>query len=458
MSSGDSAQSTFQAWLIAVIGEIITQPNQVHFLFFHAWFLLDFTSQIHSFLCMFAVISCLSVAGTAVGAYFLYKCFTKHGLPQININSNSTPANPSSATDGDEKMTAQNSWIEDATVERFLNNIAKEKPIRFTRQQLASFTRNYTIRLGSGGFGTVYKGQLPNGVQVAVKVLNTGGSEDKRLMEQQFMAEIGTIGRTFHANLVRLYGFCYDSISHTIAWDKLHEIAIGTAKALSYLHDECEQRIIHYDIKPANILLDHNFTPKVADFGLAKLCNRENTHVSMTVGRGTPGYAAPEMWMMGQVTYKCDVYSFGILLFEIAGRRRSFDAGLEEDERWFPKWVWERYENGEMEKVLQTIGVDDEHKGETERKLMVALWCVQYQPERRPPMGKVVKMLEGEMEIVPPLNPFQHLLSSSGPSKDLWSGTSLSSSGADNQGLRFHSLPLQKQQQQEAARFCSLPV
>ncbi|XP_039141388.1 rust resistance kinase Lr10-like [Dioscorea cayenensis subsp. rotundata] len=453
MSSGDStqsnfqdsAQSTFQAWLIAVI-----------------------------------VISCLSVAGTAVGAYFLYKCFTKHGLPQININSNSTPANPSSATDGDEKMTAQNSWIEDATVERFLNNIAKEKPIRFTRQQLAGLTRNYTIRLGSGGFGTVYKGQLPNGVQVAVKVLNTGGSEDKRLMEQQFMAEIGTIGRTFHANLVRLYGFCYDSIvraliyefmdkgsldtylfdkSHTIAWDKLHEIAIGTAKALSYLHDECEQRIIHYDIKPTNILLDHNFTPKVADFGLAKLCNRENTHVSMTVGRGTPGYAAPEMWMMGQVTYKCDVYSFGILLFEIAGRRRSFDASLEEDERWFPKWVWERYENGEMEKVMETIGVDDEHKGETERKLMVALWCVQYQPERRPPMDKVVKMLEGEMEIVPPLNPFQHLLSSSAPSKDLWSGTSLSSSGADNQGLRFHSLQQQQQQQEEeAARFYSLPV
>ncbi|XP_039141407.1 rust resistance kinase Lr10-like isoform X2 [Dioscorea cayenensis subsp. rotundata] len=380
---------------------------------------------------------------------------------------------------GDANMVSPNLWIEDATVERFLKQIAKEKPIRFTFPQLAGITRNYTIRLGSGGFGIVYKGQLPNGVQVAVKVLNTVGSEDKRLMEQQFMAEIGTIGRTFHANLVKLYGFCYDSIaraliyeymdkgsldtylfdkSHIITWEKLHEIAIGTAKALSYLHDECEQRIIHYDIKPANILLDNNFTPKVADFGLAKLCNRENTHVSMTVGRGTPGYAAPEMWMMGQVTYKCDVYSFGILLFEIAGRRRSFDASLEEDERWFPKWVWERYENGEMEKVLEMIGVDDEHKGETERKLMVALWCVQYQPERRPPMDKVVKMLEGEMEIVPPLNPFQHLLSTSAPSKDLWSGTSLSSSGADNQGLRFHSLQQQQQQQQEAARFYSLPV
>ncbi|KAH7674793.1 Non-specific serine/threonine protein kinase protein [Dioscorea alata] len=408
--------------------------------------------------------------------YFLYT-YQKLVLRKTN-NSN-----PSPVTNGHAKMISPmispNSWIENATVERFLNNIAKEKPIRFTFPQLAGITRNYTIRLGSGGFGTVYKGQLPNGVQVAVKVLNTGGSEDKRLMEQQFMAEIGTIGRTFHANLVKLYGFCYDSIaraliyeymdkgsldtylfdkSHTITWEKLHEIAIGTAKALSYLHDECEQRIIHYDIKPANILLDNNFTPKVADFGLAKLCNREHTHVSMTVGRGTPGYAAPEMWLMGQVTYKCDVYSFGILLFEIAGRRRSFDASLEEDERWFPKWVWERYENGEMEKVMETIGVDDEHKGETVRKLMVALWCVQYQPERRPPMDKVVKMLDGEMEIVPPLNPFQHLLSSAAPPKDLWTGTSLSSSGADNQGLRFHSLQQQQQQKEEAARFYSLPV
>ncbi|KAM0943314.1 putative protein kinase RLK-Pelle-RLCK-Os family [Dioscorea sansibarensis] len=374
--------------------------------------------------------------------------------------------NSSSATDGDPKRTTLNSWIENATVERFLNKITMEKPIRFTRQQLAGFTQDYTTRLGSGGFGTVYKGKLPNGVLVAVKALNTGGSEVKRLMEQQFMAEIGTIGRTFHANLVRLYGFCHDSIvralvyeymdkgsldtylfdkNHSIAWEKLHEIAIGTAKALSYLHDECEQRIIHYDIKPANILLDHNFTPKVADFGLAKLCNRENTHVSMTVGRGTPGYAAPEMWMMGQVTHKNVM-------------RRNFDASLEEDERWFPKWVWERYENGEMEKVMETIGVDDEHKGETERKLMVALWCVQYQPERRPPMDKVVKMLEGEMETVPPLNPFHHLLSSSAPSRDLWSGTSLSSSGADNQGLRFHSLQQQQQQQQEAARFYSLAI
>ncbi|XP_039141406.1 rust resistance kinase Lr10-like isoform X1 [Dioscorea cayenensis subsp. rotundata] len=419
------------------------------------------------------IIIMIGVLVTIGKIYFLYTLYQKHVLRKTN-NSN-----PSPVMYGDANMVSPNLWIEDATVERFLKQIAKEKPIRFTFPQLAGITRNYTIRLGSGGFGIVYKGQLPNGVQVAVKVLNTVGSEDKRLMEQQFMAEIGTIGRTFHANLVKLYGFCYDSIaraliyeymdkgsldtylfdkSHIITWEKLHEIAIGTAKALSYLHDECEQRIIHYDIKPANILLDNNFTPKVADFGLAKLCNRENTHVSMTVGRGTPGYAAPEMWMMGQVTYKCDVYSFGILLFEIAGRRRSFDASLEEDERWFPKWVWERYENGEMEKVLEMIGVDDEHKGETERKLMVALWCVQYQPERRPPMDKVVKMLEGEMEIVPPLNPFQHLLSTSAPSKDLWSGTSLSSSGADNQGLRFHSLQQQQQQQQEAARFYSLPV
>ncbi|GMQ03215.1 hypothetical protein CsSME_00049097 [Camellia sinensis var. sinensis] len=184
------------------------------------------------------------------------------------------------------------------TMERFLQDLAKERPVRFTAQQLCSFTTNYATRLGLGGFGVVYKGQFPNGVKIAVKVLNR--SLDKGA-EEQFMAEVSTIGRTYHINLVRLYGFCYDHImsalvyeymengsldkhlfsdTQAIEWVKLHEIAIGTAKGITYLHEECQQRIIHYDIKPGNVLLDANFFPKVADFGLAKLCNRDNTHVS----------------------------------------------------------------------------------------------------------------------------------------------------------------------------------
>ncbi|KAK3029756.1 hypothetical protein RJ639_038033 [Escallonia herrerae] len=281
-------------------------------------------------------------------------------------------------------------WEVDApTMERFLQDLAKEKPVRFTAQQICSFTNNYSTTLGSGGFGVVYKGQFPNGVKIAVKVLKR--SLD-RTAEEQFMAEIGTIGRTYHINLVRLYGFSYDSLmsalvyeylengsldkylfsdTQSIEWEKLHEIAIGTAKGIAYLHEECQQRIIHYDIKPANILLDANFLPKVGDFGLAKLCQRDNTHDSVTRYRGTPGYSAPEFMLKNfPITYRCDVYSFGMVLFEIVGNRRNAATGPTDSLDWFPK-----------------------HDS----------------PDARPPMSAVVKMLEGGVEIMPPPKPFQYL-------------------------------------------------
>ncbi|KAL1167227.1 hypothetical protein V6Z11_A05G004000 [Gossypium hirsutum] len=226
-------------------------------------------------------------------------------------------------------------------MDKFLNEMEKEKPSRFTSQQLRIATDNFTNLLGSGGFGTVYKGIFSNGTMVAVKVLH--GDSDKRI-EEQFMAEVSTIGRVHHVNLVRLYGFCFDLNLRALVYEymvngsfdkflfgedkklgfqQLQAIALGTAKGIAYLHEECQQRIIHYDIKPGNILLDANFLPKVADFGLAKLCNREKTHVTMTRGRGTPGHAAPELWMPYPITHKCDVYSFGMLLFEIIGKRRT---------------------------------------------------------------------------------------------------------------------------------------
>jgi serine/threonine protein kinase len=317
------------------------------------------------------------------------------------------------------------------TMDKFLNDMEREKPIRFTSQQLRIATDNFTNLLGSGGFGLVYKGIFSDGTIVAVKVLY--GSSDKTI-EEQFMAEVSTIGRTHHFNLVRLYGFCFEkymralvyeylgngsldrylfSESNMLGFEKLHEIAVGTARGIAYLHEECQQRIIHYDIKPGNILLDANFFPKVADFGLAKLCNRENTHITMTGGRGTPGYAAPEMWMPFPITHKCDVYSFGMLLFEIIGRRRNLDIRFSESQQeyWFPMWIWKTFEDGELGDQLTIVcGVEENHRETAERMVKVALLCVQHKPASRPVMSAVVKMLEGAVEIPTPLNPFQHML------------------------------------------------
>lgn len=334
--------------------------------------------------------------------------------------------------------TAGDSRIGTEPVEKFLKDILKEKPIRLTPQDLQNFTQNYSQVLGSGGFGVVYKGQFLNGLPMAVKLLNSAMS---KRAEEQFMAEIGTIGRTYHINLVKLYGFCFDKSvkalvyeymengsldkylfddDQRIEWGKLHEIAVGTAKGIRYLHEECQQKIVHYDIKPANVLLAANFTPKVADFGLAKFFDREGSSATkLTGGRGTPGYAAPELWMPMPVTHKCDVYSFGMLLFEILGRRKNLALlGTERSQEleWFPQLVWRKFEDGNMESIISCCGIGQKDREKAERMCQVALWCVQYQPDARPSMNTVVRMLEGEQEIVPPTNPFQYMTSISASS------------------------------------------
>lgn len=354
-----------------------------------------------------------------VVAILVTKCYLRR-IKQRRTSS-TTPLPPS--------RLGADSIVELGSVEKFLDGIMKEKPIRFSPQHLIDCTWNYSETLGSGGFGIVYKGVLLNGMQVAVKVLR--GTLDKRA-EEQFMAEVGTIGRTYHINLVKLYGFCFDATVKAlvyeymengslerylfgkecpIGWEKLREIAIGTAKGIRYLHEECQQKIVHYDIKPGNVLLSANFCPKVADFGLAKFCDRENTHITVTTGRGTPGYAAPELWLPYPVTHKCDIYSFGMLLFEIVGRRRNLDFSKSDSQQWFPTWVWEKYEQGHLESIVSLCGIEEKNREKGEVMCKVALWCVQYQPETRPSMSSVVRMLEGDEEIVPPTNPFLYMAS-----------------------------------------------
>ncbi|KAH9306313.1 hypothetical protein KI387_010717 [Taxus chinensis] len=307
-------------------------------------------------------------------------------------------------------------------VEVFLQNYVHEMPARYSYSQLKNITDNFRHKLGEGGFGVVYKGKLLSGILVAVKML-----DQSRQSEAQFMNEVATIGRIHHMHLVRLLGYCFEGFKsalvyeymangsldkfilarrkekeNTLSFQQLYSIALGAARGIAYLHDECHSRIIHFDIKPHNILLDEEFTAKVADFGLAKLCGKRDDHVSMTAARGTPGYIAPEAWStnMGPVTDKSDVYGFGMMLLEMVGGRNNIDVQISRSSQfYFPEWAFKLIEKGQLRMRLRErdgreLQVADE---ETAKKMTkVGLWCIQYDSTHRPSMIRVVQMLEGD--------------------------------------------------------------
>ncbi|XP_072961164.1 G-type lectin S-receptor-like serine/threonine-protein kinase SD2-5 [Typha angustifolia] len=213
-------------------------------------------------------------------------------------------------------------------------------PTRFTFEELKEASENFSEKLGEGGFGSVFEGKIGN-ERVAIKRLDAFNQGEK-----QFLAEVETIGSIHHINLVRLIGFCAEKMHKLLVyeymcngsldkwifykdqtvpldWQTRCKIITGIAKGLAYLHEECRQRIAHLDIKPQNILLDDKFNAEVADFGLAKLIERDQSQV-MTMMRGTPGYLAPE-WLTSMITEKVDIYSFGVVIVEIVCGRRNLD-------------------------------------------------------------------------------------------------------------------------------------
>eukprot|EP01018_Ginkgo_biloba_P021707 Gb_02678 [translate_table: standard] len=322
------------------------------------------------------------------------------------------------------KQVPETRILEVNQVETFLEEYNDQMPTRYSYSQLKRITNNFAHKLGKGGFGVVYKGNLSNGSQVAVKLL-----DESKQSEKQFMNEVGTIGRTHHVNLVRLLGFCAEGLRRallyefmvngslekfifdskdriqTLDYKCLHDIALGASRGIAYLHQDCDNRIIHFDIKPHNILLDANFTPKVSDFGLAKLCSRGRDHITMTAARGTPGYVAPEVWSrnFGPVSDKADVYGFGMLLLEMVGGRKNIDLNASSSTRFcFPEWAFRQLERGELWKSME-LAEDDR---EIARQMtIVGLWCIQTDSSNRPPMSKVVKMLEGNIELTIPPSP-----------------------------------------------------
>jgi interleukin-1 receptor-associated kinase 1 len=314
----------------------------------------------------------------------------------------------------------------DKNIEAFLKdhgNALLQKRYKFS--EIKKMTNSFKIKLGQGGFGVVYKGKLFNGCLVAVKILNASKENG-----ENFINEVATITRTSHVNIVTLLGFCYEGRKKaliyelmsngsldkfiynkgpetvtSLSWDNLHQIAKGIARGLEYLHRGCTTRILHFDIKPHNILLDENFCPKISDFGLAKLNLKKESIISMSGQRGTMGYVAPEMWNrhFGGVSHKSDVYSYGIMLLEMVGGRKNINADASHtSEIYFPHWIYSRLELGSD---LRPDGIMDTEEDDIARRMtIVGLWCIQTFPNDRPTMSKVIEMLEGSMKSleIPP--------------------------------------------------------
>ncbi|XP_065869223.1 rust resistance kinase Lr10-like [Euphorbia lathyris] len=306
------------------------------------------------------------------------------------------------------------------TIEEFLQTQNNLMPIRYAYSDIKKMTGGFKEMLGKGGFGSVYKGKLRSGQFAAIKML-----EKSKANGQDFMNEVATIGRIHHANVVRLIGFCSEGSKHaliyefmskgsldshifspersiSLSWEKLYEISLGVARGIEYLHKGCEIQILHFDIKPHNILLNENFTPKISDFGLAKLYPTRGSIASLTAARGTIGYMAPELFYknIGRVSYKADVYSFGMLLLEMAGKRKTLKAPAADaseqnlSQIYYPFWVYDKLSDGKLE-IEDATGEENEI---VRKMIITGLWCIQMEPSNRPPMNKVVEMLEGDLE------------------------------------------------------------
>ncbi|RXH98815.1 hypothetical protein DVH24_011140 [Malus domestica] len=291
------------------------------------------------------------------------------------------------------------------------------RPNTFSYAELRAATEDFnpSNKLGEGGYGPVYKGTLSDGRVVAVKQLSVASHQGK----SQFVSEIATISAVQHRNLVKLYGCCIEG-SHRILvyeylenksldqalfgtsnlhldWPTRFNILLGTARGLAYLHEESRPRIVHRDVKASNILLNAELSPKISDFGLAKLYDDEKTHISTRVA-GTIGYLAPEYALFGHLTEKVDVFGFGVVVLEILSGRPNSYNNLDPKKIYLLEWVWTLHEND------QTLGLVDPRltefdETEATRLIRAALLCTQGSPMARPSMSRVVAMLSGDIDL-----------------------------------------------------------
>lgn len=296
------------------------------------------------------------------------------------------------------------------------------KPTIFPYSILKHATNDFNSesKLGEGGFGSVFRGVLPDGVEVAVKQLSAKSQQGN----DEFLNEVTLITSVQHRNLVKLRGCClkgkerllvyeylenkslhqamFDKPRMQMDWQTRMKIIDGMARGLAYLHEGCHTRIVHRDIKASNILLDRDLNPKIADFGLARIFSENDTHVSTRVA-GTAGYLAPEYAMRGQLTEKADVFSYGVVVLELISGRPNLDLHVASHATYLLDWAWELYEEENLIDLLDgAVTWSEDDREEALRVVEMALLCTHSRATLRPSMTAVVSMLAGGSELIIP--------------------------------------------------------
>eukprot|EP01018_Ginkgo_biloba_P011106 Gb_29447 [translate_table: standard] len=296
-------------------------------------------------------------------------------------------------------------------------------PHRFPYKQLAAATNNFSEAelLGTGGFGSVYRGTLGDTL-VAVKRI----SATSRQGEREFVSEISTIGRLRHRNLVQLQGWCHEKdelllvyeympngsldkilfrpSQDPLDWQRRYKVLCGLAAALLYLHEEWEQRVVHRDIKPSNVMLDGEFNARLGDFGLARLIEHDESNPAVTTMlAGTPGYVAPECGYTGKPTAESDVFSFGIVMLEVASGRRVVERKPPLAEGNLVDWIWNLYGNGSVIEAADSRLEGEFDEEQMKRVLVLGLACSHPDPQLRPSIRQALQVLINPNEQIMPL-------------------------------------------------------
>ncbi|KAK9742088.1 hypothetical protein RND81_03G147500 [Saponaria officinalis] len=362
-------------------------------------------------------------------AALLIFCFMRRKRKHTKEKSHSIVVHPRYPDSDDAlKISVASSGVNDsATTEGYSHasggagdvHVIESNSMVISIQVLRSVTNDFGHDkiLGKGGFGTVYEGKLPDGTKIAVKRMNSGALGDKGLVE--FKSEIAVLTKVRHRHLVGLLGYCLDGIEKILVYEYLPQgtlsrylfnwkdeglkplewqqrltISLDVARGVEYLHSLAHQSFIHRDLKPSNILLSDDMRAKVADFGLVRLAPDGKTSIETRLA-GTFGYLAPEYAVMGRITTKVDVFSFGVILMELITGRKALDESQPEDSVHLVTWFRRMYINKETfpKAIDPAIYLDEETLASIDTVAELAGHCCVREPSQRPEMGHVVNVI-----------------------------------------------------------------